>query len=49
MPQPPAPKPSLSGKKRKSAADEQDSGSGQRPERTGAAEKFYNKAEASKY
>ena len=49
MPQQPAQKPSLSGKKRKAAADEQDSGSGQRPERTGAAEKFYNKAEASKY
>ena len=43
------PQPSLSGKKRKAASEEKDSGSGQRPERTGAAEKFYSKSEASKY
>lgn len=49
MPQKTAQKPSLSGKKRKAATEEKDSGSGQRPERTGAAEKFYNKSEASKY
>ena len=49
MPQKTAQKPSLSGKKRKAAPEEKDSGSGQRPERTGAAEKFYSKSEASKY
>ena len=40
---------SLSGKKRKAASEDKDSGSGQRPERSGAAERFYSKTEAAKY
>jgi 18S rRNA (guanine1575-N7)-methyltransferase len=46
-----APQPQHSGKKKRKAAavEEQDSGFGSRPERTGAAERFYGRSEAAKY